>query len=524
MEWMTDPGIWVGLATLVALEIVLGVDNLIFIAILAERLPPRQRGRARLIGLSLALGLRLALLASISWVISLTAPVIEVWGHGASWRDLILIAGGLFLLVKATTEIHYRLEVRVPGGAAAPAAAAFWPAVAQIMVLDAVFSLDSVITAVGMVDQLYVMMAAVVVAVAVMLVAARPLSAFIIARPSLIILCLGFLLMVGLVLVVDGLGVHVPKGYVYAAIGFSVMIEVFNQVGQRNRRRFVAAIPRRQRVAYAVLRLLGGVPPAGPGALAAEAAGALADGPGDDVFAPLERRMVRGVLELSHRPVPAIMTHRSHVDWIDATTGRDAVLAKLRASPYRGFPVGRGSIDHLLGVVRKEDVLALCLQGQGFEIGKVLREPAVVPTGATVLGALELFKRTPLELAIVVDEHGGFEGIVTRTDLLKAIAGDLPGQAGEVPAVEELPDGALSIHGSLSLPDLEEALGVDALPEGSYYTAAGLVLALLGRLPARGDAVEWGGWRFEVAAMDGRSIARLVARRMAPWEADSSPY
>ena len=522
MEWVTDPTIWVGLATLVALEIVLGVDNLIFIAILADRLPPQQRGRARLIGLSLALGLRLALLASISWVISLTTPVFQVWGHGVSWRDLILIAGGLFLLVKATTEIHYRLEVRVPGQAAAPAAAAFWPAVAQIMVLDAVFSLDSVITAVGMVDELYVMMAAVVVAVAVMLVAARPLSAFIIARPSLVILCLGFLLMVGLVLVVDGLGVHVPKSYVYAAIGFSVMIEVFNQVGQRNRARFAAAIPRRQRLAYAVLRLIGGVPPSGPGALAAEAAGALAEAPGDDVFAPLERRMMRGVLELSHRPVLAIMTHRSHVDWIDATAGRDAVLAKLRASPYRAFPVGRGSIDDLLGVVRKEDVLALCLQGQGFEIEMVLKEPVAVPTGATVLGALELFKRTPLELAIVVDEYGGVEGVVTRTDLLKAIAGDLPKQAGGEPGVKELADGALSIDGALPLPDLQESLRLDALPEGSYHTAAGLVLALLGRLPGRGDAVEWGGWKLEVAAMDGRSVTRLVARRTAPSDADPS--
>jgi len=522
MEWMTDPTIWVGLATLVALEIVLGVDNLIFIAILADRLPPQQRGRARLIGLSLALGARLALLASISWVISLTTPVFEVWEHGVSWRDLILIAGGLFLLVKATTEIHDRLEVRVPGQAAAPAATAFWPVVAQIMVLDAVFSLDSVITAVGMVDELYVMMAAVVVAVAVMLVAARPLSAFIVARPSLIILCLGFLLMVGLVLVVDGLGVHVPKSYVYAAIGFSVMIEVFNQVGQRNRRRFAAAIPRRQRVAYAILRLLGGVPLSGPGALAAEAAGALAEAPAGDAFAPLERRMVRGVLELSRRPVPAIMTHRSRVDWIDATAERDAVLAQLRSSPYRGFPVGRGSIDDLLGIVRKEDVLALCLQDGRFELDKVVKAPVAVPAGASVLGALELFKRTPLELAIVVDEYGGFEGIVTRTDLLEAIAGDLPEQAGEAPEVEQLPDGALSIDGALPLPDLQETLRVDALPEGRYHTAAGLVLALLGRLPARGDAVEWGGWRLEVAAMDGRSIARLVARRTVPSDADSS--
>src|SRR5689334_5176395 len=201
MEWIADPGVWIGLATLVALEIVLGVDNLIFIAILADKLPAQRRARARLIGLSLALIMRLGLLASISWVTSLTAPVLTLKSLAISWRDLILIAGGLFLLVKATTEIHHRLEVQPAGPAAGGAHASFWPVVTQIVVLDAVFSLDSVITAVGMVDELYVMMAAVIIAVAAMLVAAKPLTAFITARPSLIILCLGFPLMVGPALV-----------------------------------------------------------------------------------------------------------------------------------------------------------------------------------------------------------------------------------------------------------------------------------------------------------------------------------
>ena len=239
MEWMTDPSIWVGLATLVALEIVLGIDNLIFIAILAGRLPETVRQRARLIGLSGALVMRLASAGEhqVGHVAD-DAACSRCGDHGVSWRDLILIGGGLFLLVKATTEIHERLEVQWPGQQPdASGAAAFWPVVAQIVVLDLVFSLDSVITAVGMVDELYVMMAAVVIAVAVMFVAAKPLSAFITARPSLIILCLGFLLMVGLVLVVDGLGVHVPKGYVYSAIGFSVLIEMFNQIAMRNRRK-----------------------------------------------------------------------------------------------------------------------------------------------------------------------------------------------------------------------------------------------------------------------------------------------
>ncbi|HEV3008175.1 MAG TPA: TerC family protein, partial [Burkholderiales bacterium] len=263
MEWISDPTIWVGLLTLVALEIVLGVDNLIFIAILADKLPPRERDRARIVGLSFALVMRLALLASISWVMSLTATVFGVWRFEFSWRDLILIAGGLFLLVKATTEIHDRLEPQ-PGGQPSAAQAGFWSIVAQIVVLDAVFSLDSIVTAVGMVDQLYVMMAAVVIAVLAMLVASKPLTAFISARPSLIILCLGFLLMVGLVLVVDGFGLHVPKGYLYAAIGFSLLIEVLNQLAARGRRKPARGMTPRRQVADAVLRLLGGVPLPGP--------------------------------------------------------------------------------------------------------------------------------------------------------------------------------------------------------------------------------------------------------------------
>src|SRR5688572_10835315 len=443
MEWIADPGIWVGLVTLVALEIVLGVDNLIFIAILVGRLPPDVRERARRVGLSLALVMRLALLASISWLTTLTDPLVTMMDHALSWRDLILIGGGLFLLVKATTEIHERLEARMPGHATAPAAARFWPVIAQIIVLDAVFSLDSVITAVGMVDQLAVMMAAVIIAVAVMLLAAKPLSEFIATRPSLIILCLGFLLMVGLVLVVDGFGIHVPKGYLYSAIAFSVMIELFNQVGERNRRRFAASIPPRRRAVHAILRLIGGVPAAG---LAPQPAGAAASDGQGAVFAPLEERMMRGVLELAHRPVTAVMTPRASVDWIDATAGRDAALAKLRSTAHQAYPVARRSLDDLLGVVRKHDVLALLLKAEPVELSKLCAEPVTVPSSARVLDAFELFKGTPTELAIVVDEYGGIEGVVTRTDLLEAIAGDLPVQPGEEPGVNELADGALSIQ------------------------------------------------------------------------------
>jgi predicted tellurium resistance membrane protein TerC len=406
VDWLSDPTVWVGLATLVALEVVLGVDNLIFIAILSDRLPVAQRDRARVIGLSLALVMRLALLAGISWVMSLTAPLLSFWRVEVSWRDLILIAGGLFLLVKATTEIHDRIEAR-PADAGGVRATSFWPIVAQIVVLDAVFSLDSVITAVGMVDNLYVMMAAVVIAVLAMLVASRPLTRFILARPSLIILCLGFLLMVGLVLVVDGFGVHVPKGYVYAAIGFSLLIEILNQFAARGRRRAMAMLPPRQRVADAVLKLLGGVPVAMPEV-------------GGDMFKPAQRHMVSEVLRLADRRVDAIMTAREDVAWVDAAAAPERILEEVRDLPHREFPVALGTLDRITGVVRKEDLL------DGEALDRALRPGERIRDDCTVLDALTLFKKHPIELALVVDAQGAFRGVLTRTDLLESIAGELP--------------------------------------------------------------------------------------------------
>ena len=428
MEWIADPTIWVGLVTLVALEVVLGIDNLIFLAILADKLPPGQRDRARVVGLSLAMLMRLALLASISWVMSLTAPLFSLWAAQFSWRDLILIGGGLFLLVKATTEIHDRLQEQSGARPPAPARAAFWPIVAQIVVLDAVFSLDSVITAIGMVDELYVMMTAVVIAVLVMLVASKPLTAFIGARPSLIILALGFLLMIGLVLVIDGFGIHVPKGYVYAAIGFSLLIEVLNQLGERSRRSRIAGLSPRQRVADAVLRLLGGVPLQAPAL-----AGAAGGGFPQEVFAPEEKRMVRGVLGLAERPVTAIMTPRPRVAWLDREAGSEALLRAVRESPYRELPAARGSVDRVEGVVRKEDILHACLGGEPLDLERVMRPPVTVPASASVLDALRIFKGAPVELALVVDGTGAVSGVVTRTDLLEAIAGDLPDAHGAPP-------------------------------------------------------------------------------------------
>jgi len=227
MDLLTDPQAWIAFLTLSALEVVLGIDNVVFLAILAGKLPPAQQPRARMIGLALALILRVVLLFSLTWVVSLTAPLFTVFDNEISGRDLILLAGGLFLLWKATHEIHQKLEGESDAhGARVPAS--FAGVIAQIVVIDAVFSLDSVITAVGMVNRVEIMIAAVIVAIVLMMVFAGPVGGFVDRHPTVKILALSFLLLIGMALIADGLGQHISKGYIYFAMGFSVFVEFLN--------------------------------------------------------------------------------------------------------------------------------------------------------------------------------------------------------------------------------------------------------------------------------------------------------
>lgn len=234
MDLLTDPQAWLAFLTLTALELVLGIDNVIFISILVDRLPAARREFTRRLGLFLAMFMRIALLFLLSWLVGLTAPLFGVLGHEVSGRDLILLGGGLFLLYKSTMEIHQLLEGEAGGhGASVPATLA--GVLTQIMLLDLVFSLDSIITAVGMVDELAVMVAAVVVSVGLMMVFAGPLGRFVSARPTVKMLALSFLFMIGLVLIADGFHHHVPKGYVYFAMAFSVLVEMLNMRARRKR-------------------------------------------------------------------------------------------------------------------------------------------------------------------------------------------------------------------------------------------------------------------------------------------------
>lgn len=236
-DWIADPQAWMALATLTALEVVLGIDNIIFLSILVERLPPERRPAARLIGLSLAMVMRLLLLASLAWMVKLTSDLFSVLGHGISGRDLVLLLGGMFLLGKATVEIHHEVDAdQVERAATMPKSASFALILVQIALLDLVFSLDSVITAVGMADDLAVMVIAVIIAIGFMMVFAGTISDFIARHPTLKMLALSFLVLVGTALVADGLEFHIPKGYIYFAMAFSFAVEMLNMRVRRTRR------------------------------------------------------------------------------------------------------------------------------------------------------------------------------------------------------------------------------------------------------------------------------------------------
>ena len=487
MEFLMDPSIWVGLLTLVVLEIVLGIDNLVFIAILADKLPPKQRDKARLIGLSLALVMRLGLLSVISWMVTLTKPLFSVMDYTFSGRDLIMLIGGIFLLFKATTELHERLENRQHDDGHGKGYASFWVVVLQIVVLDAVFSLDAVITAVGMVNHLPVMMAAVVIAMAVMLLASKPLTRFVNQHPTVVVLCLSFLLMIGLSLVAEGFGFHIPKGYLYAAIGFSILIELFNQIARRNFIKQQSNQPLRARTADAILRLMGGRRQVN---VQSDAENHNPVPVPEGAFVEPERYMINGVLSLASRSLRGIMTPRGEISWVDANLSVDEIRQQLLSSPHSLFPVCRGELDEIIGVVRAKEMLVALEEGVNVEAVAAASPAIVVPETLDPINLLGVLRRARGSFVIVTNEFGVVQGLVTPLDVLEAIAGEFPDE-DETPEIVADGEGWL-VKGTTDLHALSHTLGLENVinDEEDIATVAGLVIAVNGQIPRVGDVIE----------------------------------
>ena len=511
MEWIADPHAWLGLITLIFLEIVLGIDNLVFIAILATKLPTQVRNRARLTGLSFALLMRLFLLSIVGWVMTLDKPIFSIGMFDFSWHSIILVIGGAFLLAKGTLELHERLEGDVEEKAATMVHAVFWQVIVQIVVLDAVFSLDSIITATGMIpkDQMPVMYIAVIVAMGIMMWGSGPLMVFVNRHPTVVILCLGFLMMIGFSLIVEGFGFHIPKGYLYAAIGFSILIEAFNQIGRHNREKLITTNDLRERTAGAVLRLLGGARSEGS---LGETADIIAEqAAASEIFRPEEKEMIRGVLDLADRSVRSIMSPRNEIEWLDLDTDEKQMREELEQFKHSRLVLARDKVDEFVGVALTKDLLLDLAEGKKIDWQKAMRQPLVVHENTSVLRLMEKFRHSPVQLAIIVDEHGSFEGVATPTDILEAIAGDFPDDDDEPVIAEQLEDGSLMVEGYADIRRLSGYLEKDLVDENDRYsTLAGFMLWHFGHLPTSGESFVVDGLNFKVVEMDRRNISKVL--------------
>lgn len=392
MMILSDPSMWLGLLTLVLLEIVLGIDNLVFIAILVKKLPAQLQDKARLIGLSLALILRLALLGVMSWLVTLTTPLLHLGEWAPSGRDLILIAGGLFLLFKATVELHDRLEGKSHNENSNTAShSSFGSVITQILLVDAVFSIDSIITAVGMVDHVAIMMVAVVIAMIVMLAASKPLTHLVNSHPTIVILCLGFLLMIGFSLLAEGFGLHIPKAYLYVAIGFSILIELFNQIVRRNT------------------------------TVVTEPEGSATQLTIQGTLLPADQSLITSLAEKAAMPVKQIMIGRARLVWLNTNDNPAFLLKKIEQANHDYYPVCSGDIDRVLGIAKHTDLIAYLSNGDSIAELARKQQPLMVKKHQSLIHVLSLLNAAHHPVALISDEFGNMQGLVNRQDLLDTL-------------------------------------------------------------------------------------------------------
>lgn len=491
MACLLDPSSWAGLFTLVVVELVLGIDNLIFISILAEKLPFCQRDKARLTGLALSFLMRLGLLSLISWMVSLTTPILFVYSFHLSIHDLILLSGGMFLLFKATLELHERLENKFSSKKNNKNYSNFWLVISQIVTLDTIFSLDSVITAAGIANQLSIMVMALAIAMTLMFLASKILTTFINSNPTVVVLCLSFLLMIGFSLVVQACGFIIPKGYLYVAIMFSILIETFNQIARRNLIKHQSQVPIKKRAAQVISKLVTkhNTHPLKKTSLNENVYIQNPDTESED-FKDEEKYMLNSILTLSGRSIRSIMTPRREISWININQKQSEIRKQLLNSPHSLFPVCKGEIDEIIGIVRAKELLIALDQNVDIFHFASQTPPIIIPDTLDPINLISILRKSKGNFVTVTNEFGAVQGLITPLDVLEAIAGEFP-DADETPDIILENDGWL-VKGGTDLHSLEQLLHTNKLIKNkkNYASLAGFLISQKGKLPLPGDKIK----------------------------------
>lgn len=511
MDWIFDPSIWVGLSTLIVLEVVLGIDNVVFITILSEKLPPEKRARARIVGLGLALIMRIILLCFAGWLMTLRNTLFLFYGHEFNAKDLIMLIGGVFLLFKATVELNERLEGKDSVETKQKRTSKFWIVIAQIVALDAVFSLDSVITAAGIAkDNIAMMIIAVSIAIILMMFASKPLAKFVNGHPTIVILCLSFLLMIGFSLIAEGLGVEIPKAYLYFAIGFSILIEFFNQMAMFNRKRFLRKKPLRQRTAEAILGLLKSNDEE---ELAIDDNAEIQANQSKERLNDQELSMITRVLELAQRSVSSVMTSRHNVKMINVSDSIEEIEQALQENQHtRLIVTDKDSLDEPIGVIQVNDLLKEMLKKGTKNYADLVMQPLIFPETISILVALEQFKVAKTHFAFVVDEFGSMQGLLSVTDVMENIAGEFPTENEELDVrhdIKAISEKSWIANGYLPLEELIRFIPIALDPKREYHTLAGLLMEEMQRIPHQGESLKIGHYCFDILEVESHRIIKV---------------
>lgn len=511
MQWVTDPTALLGLLALTVIQIVLGIDNLLFIAILSAKLPAKQGRLARYVGLGGALLIRIVLMMFAAYVVAMTEPLFTVFDFNFSIRDLLMLLGGAFLIYKSTEELHSKLEgigSEQSVSVSSAAGQSFFIVATQIMILDALFSADAIITAVGMTNHVYIMVIAVTIAMGLLMWASGIIAHFVSKHPTLVILCLGFLLLIGFSLIMEGFHIEVPKGYLYSAIGFSCLIELFNQISRKNLLNLKqnAHTSSRQIAAHMVLRLLGSKSDEVP-----TFQEAIISRPGSNVFNQHEKEMVSRVLQLSTLPVKAVMTSRTDLQMLKLDADKSTTYNKaLHSTKSKLIAYKGGQKDQPLGFVERAKVLGTLLQGKSelSDLECLVVEPLYVPETISVLHALKQFRQKQKYFGFVYDEFGVFVGVVSVHDILEEITGEMPDSI-ETPEIEVLGSNCYKVDADAVLTDVESATGLSIPPSEHYQTIGGFVLDKCQSVPKQGESLAVNDFVIEVLSADATSVNTL---------------
>ncbi len=521
MEGFLNPGIWLGFLALVALELVLAVGHVAYAVKLTESLAPQARARVQALGLLSALLARIVLLVSVVWLAQFTAPLLIVGAFDPSPKNAIFIAGGLYLLFRATLAIYERTEAALSSSQDERPPIRPGTVVLQIALLSTGFTIDMTTVAIGLVESLAVMIGAAVVACLLSLVLQARLIRWVSAYPAVTLFCFGFLLILGFSMLIRGFGVQLPGTFLVLVLVFLVLVAWFLHAAYPRAAVAQSRLPIRERTVQAVARLLGKDHPISP------ATGLMpsTEPTVDRAFEIEERNMVSGVLTLAERSVHSIMTPRTEISWVNLDDDPENIKMQLEEEPHSYFPVCRGSLDEVVGIGRAKRMVADILT-HGHIRQKRLREPIIIHDTITISRLLDTLKRSKGQLVLVADEFGTLQGLVTPIDVFEAIAGEFPDE-DETPDIVSDGDNRWRMDGATDLHQLEQVLDTTGFvnEDDDYTTLAGYLLNYFGQLPKLGDICEnqrpEAIFTFEVVRIEGRRIALVnVAKQKIAAETD----